>query len=140
MWRKIINKTSYIVEIILDDLSKETVLLKETEFIKLYGRRDLKTGTLCNMTDGGEGGINKIVSQETRDKISKATKGENNPFYGKKHKKESLIDKGKLILDLETGIFYDSMKEAYLVTNYKYKCFKAMLNGQNKNKTSFVQV
>jgi hypothetical protein len=140
IWNKIIRKTPYKVEILLDNLSKEEALAKETEFIKLYGRRDIKTGPLCNLTDGGEGGINKSITEETRERMSRATKGINNPFYGRKHSRESMINHGSIVLNLETGIFYDSMREAYLLTQYKYKTFKAMLNGQNRNKTSFVQV
>ena len=33
---------------------------KEIELITLYGRRDLKTGTLFNLTDGGEGGSGTV--------------------------------------------------------------------------------
>jgi hemerythrin superfamily protein len=54
-WKNIIGKTKYIVEILFDNLTKEQAIEKEKEFIKLYGRIDLKTGTLCNMTCGGEG-------------------------------------------------------------------------------------
>ncbi len=35
---------------------------KEVELIELYGRRDLKTGTLFNRTDGGEGASGYIKS------------------------------------------------------------------------------
>ncbi|NJO59676.1 MAG: hypothetical protein HC836_15635 [Richelia sp. RM2_1_2] len=47
----------------------ELILNKEREFISLYGRLDNKTGSLANLTDGGEGILN--VSKETRTKISK---------------------------------------------------------------------
>ena len=49
------NKTKYIVEIIMDNVPYSKLLEKETEFIKLYGRRNINTGTLVNLTDGGEG-------------------------------------------------------------------------------------
>ncbi len=54
-WKSIINKTEYTTEILFDNLTKEQAIEKEVEFIELYGRVDLKTGTLCNMTCGGEG-------------------------------------------------------------------------------------
>jgi hypothetical protein len=37
---------------------------KEVELIALYGRRNLKTGTLFNLTDGGEGGSGMIRTAE----------------------------------------------------------------------------
>lgn len=56
-WNNIYNsqKKIYKVEIILDDLTWEDAQNKEIEFIKLYGRRDLGKGSLCNFTDGGQG-------------------------------------------------------------------------------------
>ena len=54
-WRNIVAKTAYEVEIIFDDVDKDFARNKEIEFIKLYGRKDLKSGTLVNCTDGGEG-------------------------------------------------------------------------------------
>jgi hypothetical protein len=49
----------------------------ETEIflIKLYGRKDLGTGCLRNMSLGGEGASGTIRSDETRRKISKSSKG-----------------------------------------------------------------
>jgi hypothetical protein len=36
----------------------------EIELIAEYGRRDLKTGTLCNLTDGGEGAVGCLGAAE----------------------------------------------------------------------------
>ena len=57
IWKNIISKTKYDIEIILDNLSWGEACNKEKEFIKLYGRINLKTGILSNMTDGGDGTI-----------------------------------------------------------------------------------
>jgi hypothetical protein len=54
-FKKIINKSKYKLDIVFDDLTWEKACLKEIEFIALYGRKDLKTGTLINFTNGGEG-------------------------------------------------------------------------------------
>ena len=77
-WKNIVSKTQYRVEIIIKDIFWEDACIKEMYFIKLYGRKDLKKGTLCNKTDGGEGGwgIKKVVSKETREKLRKASLGQ----------------------------------------------------------------
>jgi hypothetical protein len=70
-WKDIAYKIQYKVDILLDGLSWEEVCMKEIEFIKLYGRRDLNLGPLVNFTDGGEGQINRKDSLETKLKKSK---------------------------------------------------------------------
>lgn len=72
-WQHIAN-LGYEVEIMMDGLTWEQAIEKEKEFIKLYGRIDLKTGILVNMTDGGDGVKGKITTDETKDKISNAIK------------------------------------------------------------------
>lgn len=39
---------------------------------------------LVNATDGGDGGLGAIPSPETREKLSAASSGENNPMYGRR--------------------------------------------------------
>lgn len=53
----------------------------ERELIAFYGRKDLGTGILRNLTNGGEGVRGLVVSEETRAKLSKAR-------LGKKHSEE----------------------------------------------------
>lgn len=67
------NKKPYIKILTHYDI-EEDALLEERRLIKLIGRRDLKTGPLTNMTDGGEGTTNKIFSAERRKKISESMK------------------------------------------------------------------
>jgi hypothetical protein len=70
LWNKIIAKSDYDVEILIDDITFDEAKLKEIEFIKLYGRIDLGNGTLANLTDGGDGAINRIFTPEHRRKLS----------------------------------------------------------------------
>ena len=72
-WRNITNKTTYEVEILLESDNLYFIKEKETEFIKLYGRIDNNTGTLCNLTDGGEGTIGYKFSEEVREKLRKSS-------------------------------------------------------------------
>ena len=66
------------------DISEEEAFSWERYWIKYIGRRDLKEGTLCNLTDGGEGESGRIVSEETRQKLSKINKGK---VFSKEHKR-----------------------------------------------------
>lgn len=60
----------------------------ERYLIKLIGRRDLNEGTLVNLTDGGDGSVNYIPSEESINKIietiGESRRGELNANYGKK--------------------------------------------------------
>lgn len=64
-----------IIEKIQDNLSDEDALKLEIELISKYGRIDLETGTLCNLTEGGEGSSGRIVSDETKKIWSEQRKG-----------------------------------------------------------------
>lgn len=55
IWMSIVAKTKYEVEIMMTDLSMDEINKKEQEFIKLYGRICDGTGTLSNLSIGGEG-------------------------------------------------------------------------------------
>jgi hypothetical protein len=71
----VINKTEYRIEIMIEGLSEEEANRKEVEFILLYGRRDLGTGTLVNMTAGGEGSVGYKHTEEARKKMSDGNRG-----------------------------------------------------------------
>jgi|LakMenEpi03Aug12_release.lakeMendotaPanAssembly.Ray.scaffolds.fasta_scaffold673692_2 hypothetical protein len=75
IWKQIVNKTDYDIEIIADNLTWEQACQKEIEFISLYGRIDIKTGSLSNMTNGGDGALGKICKESTKKKISIKTTG-----------------------------------------------------------------
>jgi hypothetical protein len=74
-WTNIVKSTKYDVEILIDNLSIEQAKEKEKEFIALYGRVDLKSGCLVNLTDGGDGVLNMSSNSELRMKLSKAAIG-----------------------------------------------------------------
>lgn len=63
-WHAVANETEYRVDILFDDLTWEQACEKEREFIALYGRLDLGTGTLVNQTDGGMGAPGVVYTEE----------------------------------------------------------------------------
>lgn len=89
-WINITSKTEYEVEIMLESEDYNFLIKKEIEFIKLYGRKDLKEGTLVNLTYGGEGFIGYKYTDEDRKKMSESRKGkgglkgEKHPMYGRR--------------------------------------------------------
>ena len=116
-WKNIVNKHGYTVEILHENISHDECREIEIDLIRKYGRKDLGTGSLCNLTDGGEGVLGLIVSDETKRKLSEINKGkkvsdetrrklsemnkgekhpffgktgEGNPFFGRKHSEETL--------------------------------------------------
>lgn len=66
------------VRIVIDFVTANELeaLVEEQRRIKKYGRRDLGTGTLYNLTDGGEGASGAKRSAEWRLKQSLANKGQ----------------------------------------------------------------
>ena len=112
-WYIIKNKTEYVVEIVFDNITWEEACNKEIQLIKEYGRKNLGLGTLVNLTDGGEGNLGVVVSEETRIKLREINlKNGNKPpamwghkfNLGRKHseetqKKRSLALKGRTFSD-----------------------------------------
>lgn len=151
IWNKIVAKTKYDVEILFDDLTWEDACEKEKEFISIY-RRIKDGGILANITFGGEGGAYE-KSKEHRVKISNTlknvlkeghNKGDKNPMFGKTHNEDarrniSIKNKGKrskIVVDIQSGIFFNSLGEASECFNINYKTLNNMLTGNRKNITN----
>jgi len=87
-WKSLVKKhPNYEVQILTTGLTKDEACEIETTLISWYGRRDLKSGTLVNLTSGGDGVVE--MSEEGREKISRANKErlknkENHYMYGRK--------------------------------------------------------
>ena len=90
-WHHIVKKHGYDVEVIAEGLSWADACELEEFLISIYGRRDLGTGTLVNLTNGGEGakGITYKHSVESRKKISEAKKGKKQSLKHIKNRIES---------------------------------------------------
>ena len=64
------------IQILVENLTEQEAWDLEDKLILEYGRQDLGTGILANLTIGGAGG--QTVSSESR-------RGSGNPMYGKKN-------------------------------------------------------
>lgn len=100
-WRNMVNKYGYIIDIVENRLTEQEAFDREIFYIKRIGRRDKNKGTLVNMTDGGDGmagykhsvdSINKmkgrVLSNETKKKMSASKKGVQNKMKGIKRSKD----------------------------------------------------
>jgi hypothetical protein len=74
-WKRIVEKHGYNIEFPYTNISQEEAKQLEIHYISVYGRIDRGTGTLCNMTDGGDGRVGYECSQETKEKMRKSATG-----------------------------------------------------------------
>jgi len=101
----------------------------------------------------------RIVSEESKLKMSLSRKGKRlgseNYFFNKKHSNESKLKMSKtlkekyknntsrfskIILDLNTGVFYYSVIELSNHTSYSKSYLSEMLRGKKKNKTQYTYI
>jgi hypothetical protein len=71
-WKNVVNKYGYKIEYLIKKIDEELSLLCEIEAIDVYLRRG---HSLVNKTSGGENPTWKLVSLETKAKMSLAQKG-----------------------------------------------------------------
>jgi len=115
MWKGIVSKYGYIIEILYQDLSWEEAVLIERYLICSLGRRDLGKGELANMTDGGEGNQNIIYTEEWKERQRIASTGRKQSM--KTLEKKSLSLKGKLFQQERKNNISLSKKGKYLGVN-----------------------
>lgn len=94
-WKNTAKKHGVVCRIVAHNLTAQESLILEKKLIVSYGRQDQKTGCLVNLTDGGDGVVNYVWTEEHRKKISEAGRG-------RKHTEEfkqmiSRIHKGKVL-------------------------------------------
>lgn len=119
-WMNVINKTEYEVDILIEGLLWEEACLKEKEFIKLYGRRDIGTGTLVNMTNGGDGTSGRVLPYDS---------------YRKMRERLSIpvarYDKSGKFID-----FFNSGIEAGKILNIDHRLINSCINRVEKCKSA----
>lgn len=56
-----------------DGIAEDAAFYLERSYIRLFGRIDLQSGVLANLTDGGEGASGRVINVETLQKLSRNT-------------------------------------------------------------------
>ena len=77
------------------------------------------------------------MDDETKEKLRQLNVGEKNPFYGRKHSKESIEKmrqkkKCKKVICIETGIYYKSLSEASRIFNISASAIMRCCKGTQK--------
>ena len=75
--------------ILKENLTEEEAFKHEIYMIAVFGRKDLGTGILYNLTDGGEGPSGYVYSEEQRKKMSDMRKGKSRPKHSEIMKTKS---------------------------------------------------
>jgi hypothetical protein len=135
-WENIVKKTDYEVEILFEHEDYNFIKEKEVEFINLYGRNDLGSGTLCNKTNGGDGCLGLIHTDEAKLKMSIPNKGK--IISEEQKKKVSEFHKGKVLSEetkLKISLAHKGKKQLPHTEEHKQKIRDKTLKGEN-NKSS----
>ena len=148
-WNRVVNFTDYEVEIIMDNLTKDIAKQKEIEFISLYGKKINKTGTLVNISDGGDGNSGGKHTEEAKKKIGEANKFKDYSKFNRSHfqtqeykDKISKINKGRKMPDSMREKTSLRMKNRVLSEEHKEKLrnlklgFKASQETKDKMRLS----
>ena len=101
-----------IIEIYINNLIENDAFEVEKNLIKFFGRRNIKTGGLTNLTDGGEGVSGVIWSNEHRQIQAKRMKGNHNTLGRKMPPEEVERRASKLRGKKQTPEFIKKRTEA----------------------------
>ena len=112
----------------MDNLTKDIAKQKEIEFISLYGKKINKTGTLVNISDGGDGNSGGKHTEEAKKKIGEANKFKDYSKFNRSHfqtqeytDKISKINKGRKMPDSMREKTSLRMKNRVLSEEHKEK-------------------
>lgn len=75
IWKSIVNKYDYDVEILCDNLTELEAVILEIKLINHLGKLINKSGDLCNIADGGKGSKGFKHSLKYKENMSKRLKG-----------------------------------------------------------------
>jgi hypothetical protein len=154
VWKGIKKRTDVDVEIVARDLTWEDACEIEQLMIQEYGRIDLGTGRLSNLTNGGDGNFGTKQSEESKRKRGDSNRGKERTEDTKKLMSEvrkgivfsaehienlrkshlgKLPPNAKQVIDLQTGIAFDSLRNGCHSLNVNYKNEFARQSRKSKN-------
>jgi hypothetical protein len=155
-WLSISKNFGFEVDILFEGISWQDACNVEIGLIDSYGRKDLGIGNLVNMTDGGEGIIGRLISEETKMKLKESKSnisletrqkmkmsriGKKSSIETiekiKQNSKGSNNPKSKKVINTITGEIFDCAKYASDALGVKENTFRQWLRGERKNKTNF---
>lgn len=141
--RKILeNNEEFDIKILKNNLSYKDSRTIEQILIEFCGRKNINTGTLYNLTDGGEGFKGYKMTKENREKLSKRMKLQNKTPKAIEIFKNnvSLIRKRKIIQYSKNGDFikiFNSITETKDILNVVNSTLIPALKNQNKTAGGF---
>ncbi len=118
-WKRYSKKYGVTSEILKDKLSYNDAKEIEIALISFYGRKDLKTGCLVNMTEGGDGTIEA----------------------GNKFREEAYKKRKKIIqYDLNNNFIceYNGIRYAAKKLNIAYRQLHRVLSGERKTTRGYI--
>ena len=132
---KIANKNPNWVREVVFNGTNEEVIREECRLIALYGRINLNTGTLANLTDGGEGSSGWKPSNETIQKNAKAISKAWN------EKRQVYIDAFKLRSEKvkKSGVLKNRKITQEQIEKQKISLLKTISTQEWKEKQSLIQ-
>ena len=139
-WHNIVNKVGYNVQITHTNLVWEEATSIEKYLIAFYGRKDLNIGDLCNLTDGGEGCLAVIFTEDRKRKISEKAKLRKGKYT--EEQRRQISERQKIYMNLpdviernrQNGILRLSLPEERLKMRHRVK--EAMNRADVKEKAS----
>lgn len=81
------------IRVVAENLTNEEAIQLEIELIAKHGRKDLGTGILRNLTNGGEGSSGRLVSENMKQKISLSLMGREQSEETKRKRADALRGK-----------------------------------------------
>lgn len=127
-WKSVVEIYGYEVQILKQGLSWEEACELEKLLISWYGRKDLKKGTLCNMTNGGDGASGVVQSEETKNRRRLSMIGKNS------RNKHAL---SKPLINFNDGNIVYCLKDLSDILEISYSKIKHMMAGRVKNNTDY---
>lgn len=110
-WKRYSKKHGVNTEVIIENISFDDAKELEMLLISEYGRKDLKNGNLVNMTDGGEGSLNRIQGENEKEKRANSLRG-----------KKRTIEQRKTMSDARKGIVFSEEHLKNLSESHKGNC------------------